>query len=407
MLTELKPLGASGGSNMSLAYGINYVGQVAGDGTSTQNDGYHATTWNGAAPTDLGPLPGGMSGSGYFAFAINTIGQTVGLTNGFPGGPQATIWNGTFPSALPTPSGLISSQAAAINTAGQAVGQAGNTDTHAIIWNGGVPTDLNALSGNAGAALAINNLGQVVGNSYPSGVSGLAHATIWNGTTPTDLGTLGGLYSDAYGINDSGVVVGQSSVNAQGTGPQAFIWNGGTMNALSLLPNAGASTAYGINNTGVIVGTTNMNVGERHATIWNAGISTDLNTLLDSSGAGWLLIDALAINGVGQIVGDGFNGSGQVHAYLLTPKTPSPNGTTISAPTSQFVTDAGGHIFTFAQQSNPTYGYTILKDGAPPPYGGLAVTLIISNGAVWAYNAQGQWWTNTGTNWVFESAGPP
>jgi hypothetical protein len=33
--------------------------------------------------------------------------------------------------------------------------------------------------------------------------------------------------------------------------------------------------------------------------------------------------------------------------------------------------------------------------------------MTISNGAVWAYNAQGQWWMDTGSGWVFESAAPP
>ena len=41
---------------------------------------------------------------------------------------MATIWNGSVPTALPAPAGLVTSQANAINNAGQVVGQAGNTD---------------------------------------------------------------------------------------------------------------------------------------------------------------------------------------------------------------------------------------------------------------------------------------
>jgi probable HAF family extracellular repeat protein len=213
---------------------------------------------------------------------------------------------------------LVSSQANAINNNGQVVGQAGNTDTHAIIWNSGVPTDLSALSGNAGAALAINNAGEVAGYSYPSGISGLSQATIWNGTTPTVLGTLGGSRSFAEAINNAGEVAGHSYTNGNAT-DLAFTWNGGALTPLGLLANSADSDAYGINDAGLVVGTSIMNVGERHATLWDGTVPVDLNTLLDSGGNGWLLVDALAINDSGQIVGWGFNSLGQQEAFLLTP----------------------------------------------------------------------------------------
>jgi len=316
-LTELNPVGVSVASNISFAYGVNNAGKVAGHGTiGTPGSGYEATTWKGTTPTALGTLPGGSGAN--FAFGINETGQVVGGSNGFQVSPyvtssQATIWYGTTPTALATPPGLIGSQAIGINNIGQIVGVAG---THAIIWNGTTPTDLSAPNGNAGAAFGINKFGQVVGESYPNGIQ---RATIWNGTTPTDLSTLGGQTSTALGINNAGQVVGGSSINP--TGPQnnyAFIWNG-TMTALGSLPGTAGSAAYAINNTGQVVGTSSFFVGERHATVWNGTIPTDLNTLLDSSGVGWLLVDAFAINDVGQIVGWGFNPHGQQHAYLLTP----------------------------------------------------------------------------------------
>jgi probable HAF family extracellular repeat protein len=230
-----------------------------------------------------------------------------------PGGLTATIWNGATPTALSS-FGLSESVATGINDAGQVVGYAGNTDTHAIIWNGTTPIDLSALNGNAGAAQAINNLGQVVGNSCPPGVSGRAHATIWNGRMPTDLGTLGGLTSYVYGINNAGQVVGWSTTGGT-DGQQAFIWAAGTVTVLGFLPNSSGNIAYNINDAGLVVGTSGMNVGQAHATIWNGGIPSDL----DSSGAGWTLVEALAINNNGQIAGWGFNSAGKQHAFLLTP----------------------------------------------------------------------------------------
>jgi probable HAF family extracellular repeat protein len=317
-LTELNPLGATTIHDTSIAWGINDAGQVVGYGTTgIANAGYQATTWTGTTPTALGPLPlGGHS----FALAINDSGQISGGENLTGFGANPVMWNGsTTPITLSNPSGLITGLGSGINNAGQIVGSAGNTDTHAIIWNSGTPTDLSALNGNAGAANAINNLGQVAGLSYPNGISGLAHATIWNGTTPTDLGTLGAQTSVAASINDSGVVVGQSAVNQHGPG-LAFVWDGGPMTALPLLAGAAGSGAYDVNNFGSIVGHSDI-VGEStaHATLWDNGIAIDLNTVLSSSGIGWVLADALGINSVGQIVGYGINPEGKQHAYLLTP----------------------------------------------------------------------------------------
>jgi hypothetical protein len=45
--------------------------------------------------------------------------------------------------------------------------------------------------------------------------------------------------------------------------------------------------------------------GSNKATIWDGITPIDLSTLLDSSGAGWTLSQATAINSVGQIVGRG------------------------------------------------------------------------------------------------------
>jgi probable HAF family extracellular repeat protein len=316
------------GSDLSVAYGINNVGLVVGNGG-------HATIWNGAMVTDLGIA--GCAGCSSVAYGINETGQVAGTMVWMyqPGGLTATIWNGATPTALSS-FGLSESVATGINDAGQVVGYAGNTDTHAIIWNGTTPTDLSALNGNAGAAQAINNLGQVVGNSYPPGVSGRAHATIWNGAMPTDLGTLGGLTSYAYGINNAGQVVGWSTTGGT-DGQQAFIWAAGTMTGLGFLPNSSGNIAYNINDASVVVGTSGMNVGQAHATIWYGGIPSDLNTLVDSSGAGWTLVEALAINNNGKIAGWGFNGAGKQRAFLLTPASAlqvSP-GTNIAASGTQ------------------------------------------------------------------------
>src|SRR5262249_17464882 len=55
-----------------------------------------------------------------------------------------------------------------------------------------------------------------------------------------------------------------------------------------------------------------------HAFIWSNGTMSDVNGQLDSTGTGWTLIEARAINDAGQITGIGSLG-GVSHAFLLKP----------------------------------------------------------------------------------------
>src|SRR3990172_2867667 len=66
--------------------------------------------------------------------------------------------------------------------------------------------DLGTLGGDSSYAVAINELGQVVGYSYIA--SEEYHAFLWENGAMTDLGTLGGNFSQAVAINERGQVVG-------------------------------------------------------------------------------------------------------------------------------------------------------------------------------------------------------
>ncbi|MEQ1638463.1 MAG: hypothetical protein ABL903_17465 [Methylococcales bacterium] len=105
------------------------------------------------------------------------------------------------------------------------VGNNGNSNTHAVLWENGTVTDLGALGTDINgysqsSAVAINANGQVIGNSTVYDQHGNAkgqHAFIWSKGIMTDLGALGtdtdGIgNSSAVALNASGQVVGNSIV---------------------------------------------------------------------------------------------------------------------------------------------------------------------------------------------------
>src|SRR5262249_12593335 len=104
-----------------------------------------------------------------------------------------------------------------------------------------------------------------------------------------------------------------------------FLYANGTMTNVGT-GYGGASFAFGINASGVAVGGTSWpGTVNGAALLFNAGSVTDLNTVLDGSGAGWRLWQAAAINDAGWIVGyvhpPVFPSTIQ-HAFLLTPINP-------------------------------------------------------------------------------------
>lgn len=254
---------------------INDAGQVVG-----QNRSGEPVVWNGTTPTVLGYF--GVSGG--TAVGINNLSQVVGEATG-----GAVIWNGTTPIYLRSGNSGYS-VAGDINEAGKIVGLSTNGTA---VWNSinSFPTLLGAGTGFSPSALAINNAGQVVGSVNLS-PGGNTQAVLWNGTIPTILGGLGG-FTLASDINNVGQIVGNS---------------------------AGPPTGLPSSNTG-------------HAVLWQGGAIQDLNNVLDSSGLGWTLETASAINDAGQIVGRGINQFGEPRrAFLLTfcescqsvPWSPSP-----------------------------------------------------------------------------------
>ncbi len=125
--------------------------------------------------------------------------------------------------------------------------------------------ELGTLGGRESRAFAINDRGEVTGESMTA--DGETHAFRWDSTEGMiDLGTLGGRTSRGYGINEQGWVVGESE--SESAERQAFLWKPGVaMESLRLPIDADSGYAYAISETGHIVGAVDRGGGDQ-AVLW-------------------------------------------------------------------------------------------------------------------------------------------
>ena len=310
----IQDLGTLGGY-YSFAYGINSIGQVAGNSeTGFPPAPTHAFVWDEAeGMTDLGTLGGRNS----YAYGINALSQVVGCSNTADGATHAFLWardkNDGVPSNpqmedLGTLSGG-NSCAYSINDSGAIAGVSGALyEEHAVLWDqaGGI-TDIAP-----GSANGINSLGQVTGAVRTQGTS--TDAFRWDPN-----GGLQNLVSAGWGqsINDNGQFVGTFLAPSRSHG---FFYedNTGVVDLGTLDGCDCFSNAYGINNSSQIVGDM-ITLGEvQFAILWDSqrGIH-NLDDLLPP-GSGWRLQEARAINEAGQIAAWGYNQGGR--AVRLSPQ---------------------------------------------------------------------------------------
>nr|WP_316642684.1 PEP-CTERM sorting domain-containing protein [uncultured Roseateles sp.] len=197
------------GGAFSAAAAINTAGTVVG------SDNNQATQWKNGVKTTLT----GLGGSNSNAYGINDLGQVAGeslLAGNLAS--HAVLWTNGVASDLGTLAGGSYSAASGLNALGHAVGYGDkNNDqnyTVAVLWKNGQAIDLGTLGGSASSALAINSADQIVGSAWTSGNT-FEHATLWSGNSLLDLNTAvaGGLGSFAYlesatALNDAGQIVG-------------------------------------------------------------------------------------------------------------------------------------------------------------------------------------------------------
>jgi probable HAF family extracellular repeat protein len=368
----VKDLGAVGGPP-GQPYFITNNGLVSGaaalpDGTM------HFALWYNGLKMDIGTP--GLGGQNSAAFGVNVRGQAVGEAEtsdpngedfcgfsalGLPTSGAACLpflWQNGVMAKLPTLGGA-NGVANMINNRGQVAGFAENKTQDQgcpvlqfkpVIWENGGIHELPTYPGDAdGAALGINDNGQVVGVSGPCAAFnpnlGLylldSHALLWQDGRVTDLGNLGGDGgfggNHACAINNQGHVVGHSDLTGDTTF-HAYLWTRETgMRDLGTLPGDFASVALGINDRGEVVGASldvNFNI---RASLWQNGAMTDLNTLIPANSGLYLLL-AQSINSSGEVIGIAVEkSSGHVHGFLATPRNGGAGSESFS-PAAQGVT---------------------------------------------------------------------
>jgi probable HAF family extracellular repeat protein len=312
-------LGTLGGFS-SVGLGLNDCGQVVG-GSDNASGTRRAFLWERGQMIELGTLPGLALSE---AWDINNHGVVVGAANYSWAGlsDYAFLWSIEAGIRALADLGGGESNALAINDNGQVVGNSTysqSTTRHPYLWKNEEIIDLlTTYGGNSGVAWDINELGQIVGVG-----------TMWDADgTVIELPTLGGDWTWAIAINNLGHVVGQSEPSPGSATAKAFIWDGVSMTDIAAVGQfSGSSDAWGINDAGQVAGRAAyynpVGILEAGVFIYESatGVIRRPGELL-APGQGWQRLFPRAMNNRGQIAGQGLPPrSGGQRAFLMTPLT--------------------------------------------------------------------------------------
>jgi probable HAF family extracellular repeat protein len=268
-------LGTLGGNESSVV-AINDRGHIVGSADiEAEDEGFsieHAFLWENSRMHDLGTL-GGKSSS---ALAMNERGQVIGLSDtavladGFVH-QSGFLWRTDtmrdlglrFRPALPLKDWWVQWPSTAINDGGQVVGDV-RSGRQAAVWANG-RTRILPMLGKGSRAFDINGEGVVVGKCAVGRLN-LAHPCLWRNANVRDLGVAHGDRGTAVAVNDRGQVIGNS--RAANAPEHAFFWENGRMTDLGTLPGGKFSTAVAISERGQIVGYSGTKQGGPHAVLW-------------------------------------------------------------------------------------------------------------------------------------------
>jgi probable HAF family extracellular repeat protein len=295
-------LGTLGGTQ-STAVAVNSRGQVVGGAFNTIPDPFeanfnsflffrgvtqeHAFLWENGVMHDVGTLGGPDS----VAQNINERGQIAGwaLTNSTPN----AVTN------FPTQDPFLWVPCDRDHWDNRDC----ENETESAAAKSGKMIDLGTLGGTQGSTSALNNRGQVVGQSNLAGDLTF-HPFLWDDGELIDLGTLGGDSGDASWVNEAGEVVGWAH-NKGNQALLAFLWKDGVMTNLGTVDGDPCSVAFMNNSKGQVVGQSGICGPVDHGFLWeNGGPMIDLNTLVHPA-SDVTVIDAVFINDRGEISGLG------------------------------------------------------------------------------------------------------
>jgi Domain of unknown function DUF11/IPT/TIG domain len=284
-----------------MAFGMNDAGHVVYWNQATG----HSYLWVNGSTTDMGA---------FVANALNANDVVVGTQ-----GSNAVEW--TAAGGITTLQALPGTQYGAAANAINASGEITGTDTldvgvaHAVLWTSATaaPTDLDGAVADtceSSAGHGINASGAIAGEARYSTV---ANCSLGSVIAPFVLGASTAALGDpgargaALAINDGGDVAGYVYV---GSVQHAFVDSGGTLHDISAATGVMNAQSMATNNAGdvVVFGGTPAN-----GWLYSGGTMTNLgNWVFNSVPTG--------INNAGQIVLRAL-GSG-AHSYLLTPLNP-------------------------------------------------------------------------------------
>jgi len=350
--TTPKNLGTLAGGNESFAILVNNVGLIAGISANGTSDPYslfgwgtqtRAVVWKSGKITDIGTLGGPDAATN--ASGINDHGQVAGFS----------YTNGT-PNSVVTPCGT-------------------NIPTvDPFFWDMKQPKkmiDIGTLGGTCGLPYAMNNSGQMVGQSDLKGDGASNyHPFFWemvnNKGKLTDVGTFGGQRGIATWINDAGEVVGLAETKSFQI--RAFLWKKGAKKKdLGILKGDLCNAAWSINSKTQIIGDTSVNCifSPQRPFLWENGAMYDLSALFPSGR--FKTAEAVFINDSGEIAGDGILQNGNSRAFLLIPCKAGTKGC------KGLVADAAAHPATITQErAAPTQGGRSPSEGMTAVRGRLS-----------------------------------
>jgi probable HAF family extracellular repeat protein len=327
-------------SSNDLVAGISENGQI--DPSVPDLPEMSAVLWRDGKITSLGTLPGG--GYQSAAVSVNNRGKVVGVATNlvpdansllqfnqniwaipYPYQLRAFIWdqkNGM--QDLGTLGSGTNAEALAINERGQIVGDSYTSSapgacygvtSGAFIWDrkhGMV--DLGNFGGTCTVPGGLNNRGQVVGASLVTGDVN-QRAFLWEHGSLRDLGGFEGNITGAYAINERGEAVGYAQ--------HAALWKKvGELIDLGTVGSDPCSFAQGINDEDQVVGNSSpsdcVNFNTSRGFLWENGSIADLNTLIPSTSPLYVIY-AYTINRRGEIAVNGIDANGIEQAAVLIP----------------------------------------------------------------------------------------